>query len=266
LNALQVARQIRHRLQSLNWTTHIGVEGDEVLKVFGSRCVTIFAGAPTEDDTLGAYPWCLIGMDASTPDPEDLGLSQQRYQIIVVAEVKGDPLGEFAIIGGSSAQGSRANHGVGEVAAEVRKALETMTESDGLTLSVVSSTNGAPRQQGRGRHIALVEMVVTAMCTTAPSFAAPQRAKFNGGGTTLTWAGAHCSSRYDFIDFRVMEKTGTSPSTSVTDGTAVYTGTAATASLAFVAGRTYTVFARYGDRTTEVLAASSPEVGSWRTL
>jgi hypothetical protein len=109
-------------------------------------------------------------------------------------------------------------------------------------------------------------MVVTAMCTTAPSFAAPQRAKFNGGGTTLTWAGAHCSSRYDFIDFRVMERAGTSPSTSVTNGTAVYTGTAATASLAFVAGRTYTVFARYGDRTTEVLAASSPEVGSWRTL
>lgn len=264
MNLYQLARQIRHRLAELTWPTHLGTDGSDVPKVFGARSVAIFSGDVTDEQRLAGFPWALIIMDSGRQDGEDLGTILSRLQIAVVAEVKGDPLGEFAMIGSAAPAGSRMNRGVMEVVEQVQRAIEAMSTADGLTLSVTGIVQGVARQIGQVHRIA-VQLSLEAATTIQPYWAAPQRVAINMAGTSISWAGTHCANRYDFIDFRVMEKVGTSPSTSVTDGTAVYTGTAAAAAVSTVSGRTYTVFARYSDRGTEVTAASSPEVGTWRT-
>lgn len=257
MNPWQMAQQIKHELQLVAWT-----EGSESV-VFGQRGVVIFAGSPTEEQIPAGFPWALVGVGPGSPDQDHPEFLEQQFQVVIGAEVAGDPQGEFAIIGGATAElGRSAGRGVGEIAERARSAVQALTGADGAKILLTAISTGSPVTLGRGRHLALSDLSLTALCTSQLHYAAPQQAAYSGG--TWTWQGSHCSDRFDFLQYRLVEKSGSSPSASPTDGTIVYTGTDATSTATQTAGNTYTVFAEYNARGgPDAEGNSDAEIGSY---
>lgn len=259
MSPLQMAMQIRHILGRVRWTA-----GDADL-VFGSRSVAVFAGTPTEEQIPPGWPWALVQIETGTTDDVHPDIVVQTYAVQVGAEVAGDPLGEFSLVGGSTRDiGTSAGRGVEEVAERVRAALGDLTTFDGAQIRLSSSSSAGPTTLGRGRHCSFATIRVEAHCSATDSYTAPQELRHSSGLNRWDWQGLRCSARYDFIDFRMLRKTGSSPSSSVTDGTVVYTGANPYAILPKIGGETYTVFARYGARGT-VTHTSDPIVGAYRS-
>jgi hypothetical protein len=260
MNPWQMAQQIRHRLATVTWPGG----GDPV---FGPRGVAVFAGTPTEEQIPAGWPWCLVGVSAGTPDADHPELIEQGYDLVAGVDVAGDPLGEFALIGGAAPSAQRSSgRGVLEVAERVRAAVGNLTGADGAKVLLSSTTTGALTALGRGRHMALDELSLTAICTSALHYVAPQMISHDG--TVWRWAGAHCSARFDFVHFRLVRKTGPLPSADPADGTVIYTGDAAQFAGPVAAGYTYTAFADYGARggSAAIDGSSDPEVGSYLTV
>lgn len=261
MNAWQMAQQIKHVLQQVRWP--IGSQG----LVFGTRgSVAVFAGSPTEEQIPPGFPWALVGIDSADVDEDDPGLITQRFALIVAAEVAGDRLGEHAIIGGPARNlGRSAGRGVGEVMERVRFAVEDLNGADGAKIQLSSSSMGAPTAIGNGRHMVLAELGLTAVCTSAADYSAPQQLLWDLG--RWTWLGDHCSLRYDFKQFRLVRKTGEEPSRDADDGDLLYTGTDPFWEGQQSAGSTYTVFADYCSRANaDIEGSSGPEVGSYRVI
>jgi len=263
MNPIQMALQIKHELQTATWS------GGDL--VFGARgSVAVFAGAPTEEQIPPGFPWALVGLDSGDIDEDDPSHIMQRFSITIAAEVAGDRMGEYALIGGAAASLTKsAGRGVGEIAERVRSAVQSLTGADGASVQLSAINTGTPAILGRGRHVAMDELTLSAVCTSALYYAPPQRLRSESvdGGDTWLWAGAHCSSRFDFLQYRLVEKAGSSPSTSPSDGTVLYTGTAAQFVAAATSGKTYTVFADYNGRGGATVEASSAVViGSYKVV
>ena len=252
-----MSQQLKFALQTVVWPTGSGAV------VFGDRGVFVFAGTPTEEQIPSGFPWCLVGIDGGEADESHPELITQGYTLLMAAEVAGDPLGEHSIIGGSVADlGRSVGRGVGEVAERARAAVENLVGSDGATIMVSASSTGTPSPLGRQLHIVLDELSLSVLCTSRAYYAPPQILAAASG--TWTWSGGHCSSRFDFLQYRLVEKAGTTASTDPTDGTVVYTGTPATYVGAATSGNTYTCFADYNARGSSTVDDSSePEVGSY---
>lgn len=259
MNTWQMAQQIQAALQAVTW----GVGSDEV--VFGTHGVFVFAGSPTEEQIPPDCPWCLVGIEPGENDDDAPDFLLQRFNLLYASEVAGDPLGEQAIMGGAAPDlGKSAGRGVAEVAARVFAAVGDLTGADGAKVLVSASSTGAPAPIGRGRHLVLGERTLECYCTEALAYAAPQVVRRTGAN--LAWEGSHCAARFDFLRYRVVQKAGTNPSSDPTDGTVVYTGTAAAAVGIVSAGNTYTVFADYsarGQAGPVVEGSSDPEVGAY---
>ena len=259
MNAWQLAQQLKHTLATLAWPGGAGAV------VFGPRSVFVYAGSePDPGDVPPAFPFAAVTIDAGTPDPDEPGLIERRFVVVVAAEAAGDPLGEHAIIGSSRVNvGRSAGAGVSEVAERVHTALRSLTGADGAAVVVSAAGVSAPRTLGDGRHVAFETLTLSAWCTAAPYYAAPEQ--FRRVGQVLSWRGAHCSARFDFLRYHVGYVTGSTPAASPEDFAAtVYTGTALEAAATIVAGRTYSVFAEYDPRGVETAAAySQATVGTW---
>jgi len=264
VNPIQTAQQIKHLLEQVAWP---GGSGDLVLGGRGS--VAVFAGMPTEEQIPPGFPWAMVGIDSGEFDPDDPDFITQRFQIIAAAEVGGDRLGENALIGGAAGDiGRSANRGVGEIAERIRDAVAKLTGADGAPVTLSGSGTGSPSVLGRGRHMALAELSLSATCTSAPYFAAPQMLRWDPASGKWKWDGSRCSSRFDFVRYRLVRKRGPDPSATPSDGTVVYTGTAAECTVAQNSGYVYTAFADYSSRgnATALEGSSSPEVGSYRVV
>jgi hypothetical protein len=261
VNPTQLAQQIRHKLQSVAWPS-----GGSV--VFGANGVRVFAGDPSEDQIPPQRPFALIGIGPSTADPDDPDILEQSFTAIVVAEVAGDSTGEFALIGGAVADMSKsAGKGVAEIAERVRSVIQSLTGVDGARILISATSSGGTQAVGANRHLAMQEMTFSAMCTAQPYYTAPQRIRYSPDDTLWQWAGVQCSSRFDFWRYRLVEKDGSAPSTSPSDGTVVYTGTAASAEYEAEAGNVYTVFADYDARGRGAVEGSSAlERGSYLVI
>lgn len=262
MNPLQMALQIRKELRALVWD--VG-SGDVV---FGDRGVLVYAGGLlTEEQVVPGFPFALVVIESGTPDSDHPELIEQGFTVLTAAEVAGDPMGEFAVIGGSAADlGKSANRGVAEIAARVRSAVEDLVGVDGAKVILSSTSTGGAATVGRGRHIAFDELGLTAWCTSALHYAAPQQ--LDNTSDTWTWQGAHCSDRFDFLQYRLMYKTGSTPPDTPGDADdVVYTGTAATTTHTAVVGRAYSVFADYNARGGSSVEGSSlgSEVGAYLT-
>lgn len=260
MNAWQLAQQIKHLLAAVTWP------GGSAGAVFGSRGVFVYAGAtPSDDELPPAFPFAAVTIDSGTPDPDEPGLIEQRFSIAVAAEAAGDPLGEHAIIGSARADlGSSAGAGVAEVSERARAALRSLTGADGAAVVVSATGVAAPAPLGRGRHVAFESLSLTALCTSDSSYAAPAEMRRVGG--VLSWKGAHCAARFDFLRFHVgyVEDTETPASTPDDFDASVYTGSATEAAATILPGRTYSVFAEYDPRGTGTAAAySAATVGTY---
>ena len=258
MNPYQMAQQIKHRLQTITWP------GGSTDVVFGARGVAVFAGLPTEEQIPVGFPWALVGIEGGEPDDEDETILNQRFNLVWAANVGGDPLGEHALIGGAVADlGKSAGRGVAELANRVRAAVGHLVAIDGAQVTVGTSSTGSPAPFGRGRHLALDEMSLEAICTAGLHYAAPQ--VLIRSGSVFSWSGAQCSERFDFLQYRIVEKAG-SFSADPSDGTVVSTGTADTGVdvTTVIGGRYYTVFADYNSRGGSTVEGSSdPLVGSY---
>lgn len=252
MNGYQMAQQIKHVLSTVTWA------GGSV--VFGSRGVSVFAGTPNEEQIPPGFPWAMISIGQGTSDDEHPTLIDQPFTVITATEVAGDPLGEFAIIGGPAANlGKSANRGSLEIAERVHFALASLTGADGAPIMVSLTSPGAPQPLGRGRHMVLHQHDVRALVTTEMAYAAPVYTR--AGGLGLQWDAAHCRARFDYLHTKVVGKSGSYPA-SVTDGTTLYTGDADTAAVA--GGYSHmVVFVGYDSRKTGTAEAySSPVVGA----
>jgi len=262
VNPWQIAQQIKHELSTLTW------DGGSGEVVFGPRSVFVYAGtAPDIEQHPPGFPFALITIDAGTPDPDDPDLIEQGLTIVTAVEVAGDPMGEFAVIGSSRPDlGKSTGAGVAEVAERVRYAIQRLTGYDGAAVVVSGSGTGAPQTLGDGRQIAFDQFNVTALCTSQPRYTAPQR--FGITFQTMSWAGEWVTPRFDFLQFRVGYKAGTTPATSPDDCDAIiYTGSNTEYAEAVVAGRVYSVFADYNSRGgSAVEASSTADVGSYKVV
>lgn len=252
MNPCQMAQQIKDELQAVVWA-----DGAADV-VFGARSVFVFAGVPPNEDTIPpGFPFALVTIDSGSMDEDHPELISQGFTIISAAEVAGDPLGEFAVIGGSRANmGKSAGAGVAEVAERVRAAVQDLTGYDGAKVLLSAAATGAPAALGQGRHIAFDELSLTALCTSQPHYAAPQ--ELVRSGDNWTFEGAQCSSRFDFLQFRLMYKSGSAPGETPADMTAsVWTGTSEVFTYSPTGSRTYSLFADYAPRGGAVVVNSS---------
>lgn len=252
-----MAQQIKHALATVVWP-----EGSGEL-VFGALGAYVFAGPPSEDQIPPGFPWALVWPDTGTPDDDSPDLIEQGFTVAIGAEVAGDPLGEHALIGGSVADlGKSAGRGVGEVMRIARKAVEDLVGSDGAQIHLSSQSTGTPVAFGGGRHVAVAELGLRGSCSSDLHYSAPQEVQDSGG--SWTWDGSRCSTRFDFLQYRLVWKAGSTPPTDPSDGTTVYTGTAASTAVGSTVGRTYAVFADYNARGGSTVEGSSdPVVGSY---
>lgn len=252
MNPWQLAQQLKHVLGNVTWPT------GAVEKVFGSA-VYVYAGSqPNEEEIPPGFPFALVTIDSGIPDQDAPDLLLQTFSIVTAVEVAGDPLGEFAIIGGARVnEGTSAGAGVAEVAERVRAAVQQLTGADGASMIVSGTGTGAPTALGRGRHLAFDEFRVTALCTSQPHYAPPQ--EFKIVGEAFSWRGERqCEARFDFMQYRVGYVAGHVPARTPAECISiVYTGTDHEVAIVPIPGRTWSVFADYDPRDTGAVAFSS---------
>lgn len=256
MNPRQMALQIRHELRNLIW--------ESGSLVFGDRGAFVFAGTPDEEQLPAGFPFCLVSIDGGTPDEDHPELIEQGFTLLTVANVAGDPLGEFAVIGGARADlGKSAGAGVAELAERVRSAVQNLLGIDGAKIMLTATTTGTPIPLGRGKHLAIDELGLTALCTSQPHYSAPQQVAV--AGSAWTWEGDQCGDRFDFVQYRIGYVAGSTPPETPDDADAiVFTGTAPSATHAPSGGRAYAVFADYNSRGQSSVEGSSSgtEVGA----
>ena len=251
-----MSQQLKAELQAVVWT------GGSAEKVFGDDGVKVFSGVPTEDQFPDGFPFCVVGLDSGVHDGDHPELIFHGFNVIGCVNTVGDQLGEFAMIGGSVEElGKSVGRGILEIDERIRSAVQNLLGSDGAKIMLSASSVGSPGLMGAGRHLAYSSLRVDAWCTSELHYASPQEIVINAGD--ITWVGAHCSDRFDFLQYRVFAKTGTAHSTSPSDGTLQYTGTAATFSIVAASNVTYTAFADYNARGgSSIDGSSNPEIGS----
>jgi hypothetical protein len=166
-------------------------------------------------------------------------------------------MGEFAVIGGARPDvGKSAGAGVAEVAERVRSVLQELTGADGAHVQLSASGTSAPRALGRGRHLAFDEFSLVAWCTSQPYYAAPLQLRRTG--SAWSWQGTHCSERFDFRQFRLGYKAGSTPPATPADADGfVYTGQNTSTTHTTVLGRSYSIFADYDPRQVGAAVHSS---------
>jgi hypothetical protein len=256
-----MASQVASVLKTATWP-----EGGGSL-VFGDRMVWVVAGVPEEEQLPPSGPFALVQVNGGTVDVDDPNLVEQEFSVLVVADVVGDDMGEAALLGGSlSALGASANRGVLELNDRVRAALQDLHGADGANLYLHAASTGEPVRLGRGRHLAVGETRFRALCTMAPEYEPPSR--LAEAADVWTWDGAAAAARYDFVRYRLGYVDGAAPAETPASATIVYTGTAATTTVAPVAGKAYSVWADYSHRgSASLLDGSSDgrEVGAFLT-
>lgn len=263
MNPAQFALQIKKELEEVRW------QGGAQNVVFGGNGqVFVSAGVPTPAQFPQSTPWCAILLQDGDADDEEPAYLEKAFFIITGQMVHSDPQGEGVVIGGPISDiGESAGRGVAEINERVRQAVQDLTGADGARVLLSTNSTGSPEVFGQGRQIATEDQTLVALCTSQPEFAAPQVLRHSLVDNTWRWEGRHCSDRYDFVDYALVEKAGAEPSTDPADGTIIYSGTAPEFAAAATSGITYTVFARYdvdGDGSEDF--SSDPETGAYRVV
>ena len=257
MNPWQLAQQIKHELATVTW------EGGSV--VFGPRSVFIYAGAvPQEEELPAAFPFATVTLGSATADDDAPDYLQQQVTVGICVEVAGDPMGEFALIGGARPDMTKsAGAGLGEVLERAQFAVQKLNLFDGASISVSTSGAGSIQTPTRGHHIAAEELNLDCQCTAQLYYAAPQIVKRIGN--ILSWYGQHCSNRFDFLQFVAGYVTGDTPVATPAELTAtIFTGDKLETATTFAPNRVYQVFAQYDPRGTGSPASSSEAlVGSY---
>lgn len=126
MNRWQICEQLKYLLRKRKWEDDSGNE--KVFNAFTTGGVprSAWADIPT--------PFCIIQPKTGKADPEDPNLWDYRFKFVIIAEVEGDSLGEFAMMGGArtGGQGSSDGRGLLELEEELFKALNLLSTDLGI--------------------------------------------------------------------------------------------------------------------------------------
>jgi len=260
MNGGQLAQQIKYELERVVWN----VPGGTV--VFGDDAVRVTSGEPTQEQMPSAFPFALVVLGGGPGDPYDSNLIEQSLTVICVAAVAGDPMGEHAVIGGST-DDLRTSYarGSSEITERARFAIRDLNGSDGCQL-LLSGVDVSTPKNLNGLQCVSEEFTVKAWCMSDAHYTAPQELKL--AGSLWTWVGADmCRGRFDFVEYDLVYKTGATAPSSPADGTSAgKVSDAETIDVTSLASKTYCIFATYNARKNGLVeGASEPVVGSIKT-
>ncbi|MCH7511255.1 MAG: hypothetical protein IIB19_02700 [Chloroflexi bacterium] len=260
MNGGQLAQQIKFELGLVVWDVPSGTT------VVGDDAVRVTSGEPTEEQIPSAFPFCFVVMSTGVGDEWDSNLINQTITVMCMAAVGGDPIGEHAVIGGSTDDLTKSyGRGVHELAERARFAVRDLNGADGNSLLVTSVDISTPRNMS-GTMVVIEEFTVNAMCTSDAQYTSPQELKL--AGSIWTWAGADmCRGRFDFVEYDLVFKAGATAPTDPADGTSAgKVSGAETITVDSLASKTYCIFAVYNARKNGLVeGASEPIVGSIKT-
>lgn len=212
MNAWQISKELKSRLESDTWPGGVAVFGG--VRVVGASFDDVFRNFRT--------PAIAIKIGPSVADDNAQGFLEQRIDILLIVAVAGDEIGENAVTGGNRTSGQTASHGRGllEVEEEIKSTVRAMI-SDGFRLSLVAETDS----EGvvlEGVPFA-IHRTYTVLCRcTADRFYHPPRnlvAPVAGPSVSLSWLLP--PPRYDLREIVVRRAAGSVPPPGPTSGTGI---------------------------------------------
>lgn len=217
MNAQQIARQIKHRLDKAKWPASAS-------KVFGSVIVSV--RIPQKLLDRQRMPVIVIRPGGAQADPErgeETELIQQTFFVRLFAANEHDGEGEAAILG-SNRKGDTSSQGKGllELDGRLIKEIGSVTGIDGCRiLNSFRSSADVELEAGTGA-VVYRDYLFDALVGNDKFYHSPKRlvATAPGGGdASLTWRLP--PDRFDFVTVELVRKTGSTAPTSPTDGTSV---------------------------------------------
>lgn len=208
----QVLRHFEYLLANLTWSGGA--------KVFGH--VNTSGGIEGLD---GVIMPAVIVQETGFDEHEEHGeLGWYGLELLIVAESRGDRHGRGAVMGHGRSNTTSAGRGLKELQSKVLEAVKQLGDSDGIS-HLAFSANWSPAQRGILGIPSSVGSQTRMQVFIGNDAAFPAPTNFAGvdGGlqADLTWTLP--AARFDRVGVHIRRKTG-SAATSVTDGTAVYTG------------------------------------------
>lgn len=252
MNTWQVLKQMRYLIRKRTWEG----TGAVVFNPDSVRC-----SAKIEESVLRTLMMPVIMMSPldENSDPvadEEPDLISTNMGMHIIVAIQQDPTGQAALIGGSRVDGQSSSKGRGllEIEEEVFAAVKSLNDHNGVRIQsrhkgaatpVLSDVVGYVLTRD---YIWVAETTATRYYHTPTNFVChPERS-----GTlqfTATWRNP--PDRYDLRRVRLIYKAGSTPPTSVTDGTEFVLPTAlpTTATITVVGAGTYSasLFACYDE-------------------
>lgn len=278
MNAFQHAYEMAYALGAATW---VDSPSEYVFGrrsgVPGSGGAVIVTDGPTADALKDLRtPFALITIGNSRPDEEHPDLLDTEFEVVVVQQVEGDPLGERILVGGprpsAGGQGSSRGRGILEIEERVLATCSRLTGADGSPMALAFMGSPPSQRIDTGYMVGARKYGFRAACTRQAEYPAPTNlvaTAAGGGAVTLTWTLP--AARWDRRLVILRRAAGSTAPASATAGTGV-TLSGATAVTVSDTGLTpgtysYAVFEAY----TETGAAanerfSSQVTGTTRTV
>lgn len=240
MNIAQQVKQVRKLIREVRWP------GGEQELVVGPN-VYITEGAPSEQDVPSAGHFVFVTAGAVEAHQKEPGVLTADIVVTICASVAGDPLGQAAIVGGVRTDSGRtAGRGVLEVESPIVTRLQQLCGANGTPV-ILSLASGTPTTQLGNKTVAQRTWIARVLCTVEPEFDPPRNLVASAGASghaVLTWKNP--PDRFDFRRVLLVRKSGSTPPTSLTDGSVVYTGELETYDDACGVGTfSWTIFAAY---------------------
>lgn len=249
MNVWQIANQAQYLLQTRVWP-------GTSTPVFMPESVVVVAGESDIDalDATLVLPMAVITPGGGPSDPQagdEPGYLVQEISIVIATRNFGDRLGQAAVMGANreSVSDSRGR-GVLEIEPQLLATLELLNVQEGVTVALKSQSSLTTRKDQQDNVYSLKEYSFEVSCTSALFY--PPARRFHAVGSTseveLTWSLP--SSRYDRYRMVLRRASGSTPPTSITDGTSVaLSSNLATSKTETLAAGTYSyaLFAVYDD-------------------
>lgn len=218
MNTWQVIRQIKYLLLQRQWE---GTGSD----VFQNNSVVISVAPDDQALSVLVTPTAVLRPLGAQSDPmhdEEPDLIMQSIGVRLSVTVPGDPLGQFALIGGGrQGQGDSRGRGLLEVEEELYGAIESLNTINGVVIYSRAKSEAEAELDDDNRYSCIRTYLFDAL-TTASRFYHPvmgfSAADAGSGNCNMTWTSP--PTRFDSRGIRILRKAGATPVTSPTDGSA----------------------------------------------
>jgi hypothetical protein len=172
-------------------------------------------------------PFVVISPADATPDEEEPLLEAQRYNVRLVVSVMGDAFGEAALVGGprDNGQGSSDGRGLMEVEEELLKVIADINATEGAKIRTNWKSGAQALEDEDLGYVVSREYLIESWVGVERAYPAPRAlaaTDAGGGQADLTWELP--PDRFDRDAIVLRRASGSTPPSTVTDGTGVTVG------------------------------------------